>query len=67
MLGADEPASARISSMLAVPVRSRNFMMRSERELSVDIRTRMILKKTGSDYFTLPLPSSASAGNRQKF
>jgi hypothetical protein len=42
MLGAEEPASARISSMLAVPVRSRNFMMRSERELSEAMRSRAI-------------------------
>jgi hypothetical protein len=29
--------------MLAVPLRSRNFMIRSEREFSVDIRGRIFL------------------------
>jgi hypothetical protein len=37
MLGAEEPISERISSMLAVPVRSRNSISRSERELRVDM------------------------------
>src|ERR1039458_2103232 len=35
MLGADEPATSRISSTVAEPVRSRNLMMSSQRGLSV--------------------------------
>src|SRR3954471_10303400 len=33
MLGAEKPAAARISSMVAVPVRNRNLTIRSERRL----------------------------------
>ncbi len=35
MLGADEPATSRISSTVAEPVRRRNLMMSSQRGLSV--------------------------------
>src|SRR5215469_732836 len=43
ILGADEPATARISSMLAVPVLSRNLSICSDRRLSVSGMSHLIL------------------------
>lgn len=47
MLGAEEPATARISSMEAVPTRKRNLMICSQRPFRVSGMTRTILHALG--------------------